>query len=355
MMLLPWHRRGVRFAQRSHAIRVQARRPMGSGAIPPLLGSRAVRGFGLRSVAWSGCVKRLSSSKHTGDQWEMNNCRLQIAMALYRLGDLRRRRGDESGREEGRTRDRRRPGPRDRAGGLGQGHRRPGPGGPDPHRASNDRARTSSRWRASCRQKAFASWVQATPAAAIAAFDESQRLFRRAGMKNAGVSPVRPWLLTALRRAAEATPEADRRARAALLRRARSSPGRPGAERASTATTCRMSCASARYLAALAGHRRRARSLFDRSLEVANAQGAQSRGAADQDRSRRARPGDGTGRGAGRRRTGSQQRSRHSSKRPWKGSTTTRNRVIPQPLLGETGASDPFTGSSRADSSDPSV
>ena len=41
-------------------------------------------------------------------------------------------------------------------------------------------------------------------------------------MKNAGVSPVRPWLLTALLRAAEATPAVDRRRRATLLRRARS-------------------------------------------------------------------------------------------------------------------------------------
>ena len=44
------------------------------------------------------------------------------------------------------------------------------------------------------------------PAAAVEAFEESQRSFRRAGMKNAGVSPVRPWLLTALLRDAEATP-----------------------------------------------------------------------------------------------------------------------------------------------------
>lgn len=54
---------------------------------------------------------------------------------------------------------------------------------------------------------------------AIRSFEESQRLFRHAGMKNAGVSPVRPWLLTALRRAAETAPDGERRR---LLRRARS-------------------------------------------------------------------------------------------------------------------------------------
>ena len=83
------------------------------------------------------------------------------------------------------------------------------------------------------------------PSAAVGAFEESQRLFRRAGMKNAGVSPVRPWLLTALLRDAEATPRRDRRRGRSFGARA-PSPGRRVGARASTGTTCRTSCGSAR-------------------------------------------------------------------------------------------------------------
>jgi hypothetical protein len=114
--------------------------------------------------------------------------------------------------------------------------------------------------------------------AAIAAFDESQRLFRLAGMKNAGVSPVRPWLLTALRRAAETTPDVDRRARAALLRRARLVARQAGRRARFYRNDLPHVLRERAYLAALAGRRRRARSLFDRSLEVAKAQGARAEG-----------------------------------------------------------------------------
>jgi hypothetical protein len=111
------------------------------------------------------------------------------------------------------------------------------------------------------------------PWAAVEAFEESQRLFRRAGMKNAGVSPVRPWLLTALLRAAEATPAVDRR-RAALVRRARSVARQANRRARFYRNDLPHVLRERARLAALAGRPRRARALFSRSIEVATGQRA---------------------------------------------------------------------------------
>jgi hypothetical protein len=95
-------------------------------------------------------------------------------------------------------------------------------------------------------------------------------------MKNAGVGPVRPWLLTALRRAAETTPPADRRRRAALIRRARSV-ARQASRRARFYRNDLPHVLRERArLAALQGRRRRARLLFTRSIDVATRQGARA-------------------------------------------------------------------------------
>jgi hypothetical protein len=113
------------------------------------------------------------------------------------------------------------------------------------------------------------------PTAAVETFEESQRLFRRAGMKNAGVSPVRPWLLTALLRDAEAAPITDRRRRA-LVRRARSV-ARQASRRARFYRNDLPHILRERArLAALRGRHRRSRALFARSIEVATEQGARA-------------------------------------------------------------------------------
>ena len=91
-------------------------------------------------------------------------------------------------------------------------------------------------------------------------------------MKNAGVSPIRPWLLTALLRDAEATPRGDRRQ--ALVRRARSV-ARQASRRARFYRNDLPHVLRERArLAALGGRRRRAKALFARSIEVATDQGA---------------------------------------------------------------------------------
>jgi tetratricopeptide (TPR) repeat protein len=274
MMLLPWHRRGVRFAQRSHEIRVQIGDRWGQGQ------SLHFWGAGLYAASdFDRSLERMREAlevlEATGDQWEVNNCRLQIAMALYRLGDLQgaarmsrvaRKAGLEIGDAQARG-----------IGLEGWAKATDGQVPEDLIRIERERSSEDPLTLASVMQAEGVRLLGTGDAlAATVAFDESQRLFRLAGMKNAGVSPVRPWLLTALRRAAENTPAADRRARAALLRRARLI-ARQARRRARFYRNDLPHVLRERaYLAALAGRRRRARSLFDRSLEVAKAQGARA-------------------------------------------------------------------------------
>ena len=87
MMLIPWHRRGVRYARLSHAIRVQLGDRWGQGQ------SLHFWGAGLYAASeYEASLTRMREAlellEQTGDRWELNNCRLQIAMARYRLGDL---------------------------------------------------------------------------------------------------------------------------------------------------------------------------------------------------------------------------------------------------------------------------
>ncbi len=271
MMLLPWHRRGVRFAQRSHEIRVRLGDRWGQGQ------SLHFWGAGLYAASdFDRSLERMREAlellEATGDQWEVNNCRLQIAMALYRLGDLpgaaeASRAARKAGLEIGDAQAR----------GIGlEGWAKATDGGV-PHELIQTELERSSEdllTLASVRQAEGVQLLASEDAfGAIRSFDESQRLFRHAGMKNAGVSPVRPWLLTALRRAAETAPAGERRP---LLRRARSVARQAGRRARFYRNDLPHVLRERAHLAALAGRRRRARSLLERSLEVAKAQGARA-------------------------------------------------------------------------------
>jgi len=272
MMLVPWHRRGIRYAQRSHSITVRLGDLHGQ--------ARALHfwGAGLYAAsAYEASLARMQEAmdllEQAGDRWEVNNCRLQMAMARYRLGDLvgaveenkaARRAGLEIGDAQAR--------------GIAlEGWAKATDGSVPPELIRLELERSSED------VLTIASVLQAEgmrqlgcgdASAAIEAFDESQRLFRQAGMKNAGVSPVRPWLLTALRQAAESTPAAERRRRTALRRRARSV-ARQASRRARFYRNDLPHVLRERaLLAALSGRRRRSAALIARSLDVATAQGA---------------------------------------------------------------------------------
>jgi tetratricopeptide (TPR) repeat protein len=273
MMLIPLHRRGVRYAHRSHAIRVQLGDRWGQGQ------SLHFWGAGLYAAsAYEASLTRMREAlellEQTGDRWELNSCRLQIAMARYRLGDLAGAAEDARAAREA---------------GLDIGDAQARGIGLEGWAKSTDGLVPEQTIRAELERSSedvltIASVLQAEgvrllgidqPSAAVEAFEESQRLFRRAGMKNAGVSPVRPWLLTALLRDAEATPKGDRRRRA-LVRRARSVAQQASRRARFYRNDLPHVLRERARLAALRGRRRRSRALFGRSIEVAIAQGARA-------------------------------------------------------------------------------
>jgi tetratricopeptide (TPR) repeat protein len=273
MMLIPWHRRGIRYAQRSHEIRVQLGDLWGQGQ------SLHFWGAGLYAAsAFGASLERMREAlellERTGDQWELNNCRLQIAMAMYRLGDLAgavdaSRAARNAGLEIGDSQAR----------GIGLECWAKATDGLIPEdliRAELERSGEDVLTIASVMQAEGVRLLGAGDAgAAVASFAESQRLFRHAGMKNAGVSPVRPWLLTALRRAAESTRSGDR-SRRSLRRRARSVARQAGRRARFYRNDLPHVLRERAHLAAMGGRRHRARTLFDRSLDVAMQQGAQA-------------------------------------------------------------------------------
>jgi tetratricopeptide (TPR) repeat protein len=273
MMLIPWHRRGIRYAQRSHAIRVQLGDLWGQGQ------SLHFWGAGLyASSAFGASLERMREAlellERTGDQWELNNCRLQIAMAQYRLGDLAgavetSRSAQQAGLEIGDAQAR----------GIGLECWAKAADGLVPEdliRSELERSSEDVLTIASVLQAEGVRLLGSGDApAAVAAFEESQRLFRHAGMKNAGVSPVRPWLLTALRRSAE-TADVEGRSRRALLRRARSVARQAGRRARFYRNDLPHVLRERAHLAALRGHRRRAHTLFDGSLDVAIGQEARA-------------------------------------------------------------------------------
>jgi tetratricopeptide (TPR) repeat protein len=274
MMLIPWHRRGVRYAQRSHEIRVQLGDLWGQGQSLHFWGAGLYAGseFGASLERMREALELL---ERTGDQWELNNCRLQIAMAMYRLGDLAgavdgSRAARNAGLEIGDSQAR----------GIALECWAKATDGLIPEeliRAELERSGEDVLTVASVMQAEGVRLLGAGDAsAAVAAFEESQRLFRHAGMKNAGVSPVRPWLLTALRRAAESTPGGDRRGRAAILRRARSVARQAGRRARFYRNDLPHVLRERAHLAAARGRRRRAHVLFDRSLDIAMRQGAKA-------------------------------------------------------------------------------
>lgn len=272
MMLVPWHRRGVRYAQRSHAIRVQLGDLWGQGQSLHFWGAGLYAGS-----EYEASLLRMRESlellEQTGDRWELNNCRLQIAMARYRLGDLAGAVEDsgaarQAGLEIGDAQAR----------GIGLEGWAKATDGLVPERLIRAELERSSEDVLTIASVMQAEGVRllgiGDPGAAVDAFEESQRSFRRAGMKNAGVSPVRPWLLTALLRAAETTPAVDRRRRAALLRQARSVARQANRRARFYRNDLPHVLRERARLAALTGRPRRARALFSRSIDVATGQRA---------------------------------------------------------------------------------
>jgi signal transduction histidine kinase/tetratricopeptide (TPR) repeat protein len=271
MMLVPWLRRGIAYAHRSYDVRIDLGDPWGQGQSLHFLGAGLYAASRFRE-SLEATERALRLLERTGDQWEVNNCLAQVAMCRYRLGDLSEaveasRAAHRAGVEIGDAHAR----------GIGLEAWAKSSAGRVPKDLIDAELEASGEdtlTRAIVMQAEGVRLLDADPGRARAAFEAGQELFREAGMKNAGVTPIRPWLLTALRREAESTSIVARRRRATLLRSA-SRIARQAMRRARVYRNDLPHVLRERgHLAALAGRPRRSRRLFDRSVAVADLQDA---------------------------------------------------------------------------------
>ncbi len=272
MSMLPWFRRGHAYAEKSLEIREQHADTWGKAQ------SLSFQGVVLYAESrYSECIRNCREAirlfERTGDYWEMTTARYEIALSLYRLGDLR-----GAVEEAQRTRE------------IGRAH-----GDRQAAAMPLDVLVLASRGRISAEivhaelasdrndpqtsaQVLLAEGVRLLYAGELAAAAESiqaaQRVVAQAGLRHAWVAAITPWLATVRRQQVEAT-----------------SPRAPQARRRYLQQACRVARRArwvARFfgnelphalresglLAAICGNPRQARKYLDRSLAVARSQQA---------------------------------------------------------------------------------
>ena len=272
MSLIPLARRGIAYARKSLAIRKRFGDLWGQG--------QSLHYYGVVLYAASRfeeCIARCREAvrllERTGDHWEMNIARYQIAASLYRLGDLQgavheaqniHRSGVELGDAQ--------------SSGISLDVWAMASGGRLDWRLIETELRRPREDAQATAQVLQAQGVQLLHenrfAEAVEVFRHACRVVRRAGVKNAWVAPILPWLATALRMHAASMQQHTPAGRDALLRQAR--------------TVVKQGLRIARrfqndlphvlreggLLAAMEGRLRRARRLFDESAAVARRHGA---------------------------------------------------------------------------------
>jgi diguanylate cyclase (GGDEF)-like protein len=272
MGMLPNFDRGIRYARKSLELRRGFGDPWAVGQSLHYIGAGLYAASQFEeSVAC--CQEAIRLLERTGDRWELNTARWHLAFNHYRLGELAEamevaralhRDGIEIGDAQ--------------ASGISLGAWSKATGGHvPPEMIEEELARPVGdvHTRAEVLQAEAVRLIAAGQAGeAVDALEEAWRLVKEKGLRQEYVSPVLPWLATALRLEASRTPLSDPRRRGALLRRARSA-ARRGLRLARRFQNNLPHALREMALAEAArGRQRRARSLFERSLQVADNQGA---------------------------------------------------------------------------------
>ncbi|MEA2843109.1 MAG: hypothetical protein QOJ69_780, partial [Actinomycetota bacterium] len=272
MTMAPWFGRGIAYAGRSLAIRTDLGDLWGQG--------QSLNFYGVALYAASRyreAIDKLQEAvrllDQTGDRWEVDTARWNIAFCHYRLGELA-----EAVAVAETVHDDAIAIGDDTAAGISVSVWSRASAGRVPaelvrarmeHR--NDDAQTAAEVLVA---DAVRLLREGSPAAAVATMQDAAGIVSRAGLRQEYVAPVLPWLATALRSEAETLAPYAVDQRQALLRQAR--------------RAARMGWRVARWyrnnaphalrerglLAALGGRDRRARRLLSRSLAVAESQDA---------------------------------------------------------------------------------
>jgi two-component system sensor kinase len=273
MSLIPAFARAFRYNEKALEIRRDLGDVWGQG---PLLHYYGIVLYAASqfSLCIDKCQQAIELLDRTGDFWELNMARYQVAASRYRLGDLAGAREEaqkmhQSGLDLGDA----------QASGLAVDILSKAACGRVPREViQNELDRPRGADAQTTSQVFQAEGVRLLAEndfrAAAGAFQQGWEIARRAGIKNTYVVPCLPWLATSLRREAERCRETDPAEGRRLLRQARRA-ARHGLRLARKFQNDLPHCLRELGLIALAtGHPRNARRLFDESLAIAAQQGA---------------------------------------------------------------------------------
>jgi two-component system sensor kinase len=272
MSLVPLYRRAFKYAERSFQLRKERNDVWGQAQ------SLHFHGIVLYAASrFEECIEKCSKAvrllERTGDYWEMNMARYQIAASLYRLGDLpaavaEAKRIHKSGLELGDI----------QASGIildvwawASGGKVPA----DDLQVELARERDDAQATA---QVLVAEGVRLLSVGraddAVSALEKARREVRKAGVKNAWIAPVLPWLATALREQANRLEQYTPGTREAIMRRARVVVRKALRLTRNFRNDLPHALREAALLMASQGRSYKARRFFDRSLAAAERQAA---------------------------------------------------------------------------------
>jgi two-component system sensor kinase len=272
MSLIAYFSRGIAYAEKSLAIRKQLGDLWGQGQSLHFYGV-VLYASARFTEAIEKCRAAVRLLERTGDYWEVNIARYQVAASLYRLGDLsgaitEAQRMHQSGLELGDA----------QAAGISLDvwaraalGRLPG----EIIHAEVDRP-TGDVQRSAQVLAAKGTWLLYSGFAqeAAAAFEQAQQMVQRAGVRNAWVAPLLPWLATALRHVLEKNSDLTPERRRELLACARRAAHRGLRIARSFQNELPHALRENAILSARQGSYRRARRFFEESLAVSERQGA---------------------------------------------------------------------------------
>lgn len=272
MTMLPWFARGLRYVRRSLAIRRELDDVWGEGQSLGFTGVTLYSDSRFEEGA-EACREALRLLDQTGDRWEANTAGWNLALCLYRAGQLEEAVAVARGVYDAAKAI----GDQTSAGVALSVWTRACGGRVDPalitdelDHGSEDASTTSELRLAAALQALHADDLDGARAHLAAATST----IRRAGLRQEYAAPVALWSATVHRLLVERAPQHNPRLRSRQLRRAAGPVRRARFWAACYRNNAPHALREAGLLAALRGRRRRAGRLLRRSLEIAQAQGA---------------------------------------------------------------------------------
>ena len=272
MTMVPWFSRGIRYAERSLAIRRQQGDLWGQGQSLHFYGV-VLYGASRYRECIDKCWQAVRLLDRTGDRWEMNTATWHIAFSHYRLGELA-----EAVRVARKVHAAAAAINDSAAAGISLSvwcraseGRVPAALIHEQLAQRNEDAHTGTEVRVAEGVRLLGEGLLDD---AVAVFQQARGIVRDAGMRQEYVAPVLPWLTTAMRLRVERVPPWGVRQRNQLLRETR----RHARQAWRIARFYRNNAPHAlrerALVAALGGHGRRAQRLLTKSLAEAERQGA---------------------------------------------------------------------------------